>query len=239
MDFTDGSQQFIEFRQNRKDTVPTPAIEEPQPAKWITVPHEDILFYIEDAFTGNGPATILLDYEKTVVKDIDSREVVYEIQPNDEIEAFEFLYQENGKDTYIHVRCPNGEIGYIRLHKNYFEDLDYKLIEILEVDGKETRVYSVNAEVWVSAIFLKDIPSENGKNIKQLWTEEEVETCKNQRKKFNIIATTDDEKWLKIRADDTEGWISYTDVDPGKGGPLFRTPYYDIKNFLFSISDYL
>lgn len=131
--------------------------------------------------------------------------------------------------------------GWIKTDYNPYKDGHWSIIETITADGKEKTVRKASGKYKLltfhdkgERVTLYSSPSSDSGII--------LSTAENEQS-VTVIAMTDEkeicriygnhsEYWVKIRLNDTEGWIFGEQLESGRGGPK----YYDIPSASISLN---
>jgi hypothetical protein len=165
-------------------------------------------------------------YDVKVLKEPLENEVLYTVQKGDHIAITNVIDYESAKKTFVQVKTPSGEIGFIRIGSNPYRNGEYSYLETINVDGLDTKVLKMTQRFNVSdGIFLKILPSVDSENVHEITHEQGSEL-------YNANAITSDYKWVRIKLDEYEGWVPENCLSVARGGPIINTPeaiiYFDL-----------
>lgn len=165
--------------------------------------------------------TLLFDpsgYETKVLTDPLSNETVYIVQKGDKIVVSNVLEYRSLKKTFIKVTTPSGQVGYIQIGWNPYQNGAYSFQESIIVDGMEIKILNISENFDVSdGFFIKSLPSEKSENLHEI-------THSEGGRSYQVTAITSDYKWVKITLGQYVGWVPANALSVGRGGPTINTP---------------
>lgn len=157
-------------------------------------------------------------YDTKVFKDPLGDEVVYVVQKGDKIEISKVIEYKTTRKTFLEIRTPIGETGYIQIKSNPYREGEYSYLESIKVNGLDVKVLKMTQSFSVSdGIFIKELPSESSGNIHEITHAEGAEI-------YYAMAITSDYKWVKLKFNKYIGWVPADSLSVGKGGPVIDTP---------------
>ena len=156
-----------------------------------------------------------------------SNKLIYTSKFNDKIIISKILYLKKYKKTSLEIKIPSGEIGYIPISVNPFENGNFLYKEIIECNGSKIKILNLNK------IYNIECDDNNFANIKKM-PFENSETIGIITKCLDVVVTeiTADYKWIYITHDLYNGWINSDYICRGVGGPVMMTPEECIKEEL-------
>lgn len=156
-----------------------------------------------------------------------SNKLIYTSKSNDKIIISKILYLKKYKKTSLEIKIPSGEIGYIPISVNPFENGNFLYKEIIECNGSKIKILNLNK------IYNIECDDNNFANIKKLpFDKSETFGIINQCLDVVVSAITCDYKWIYISYNSCNGWIKTDYICRGIGGPVIMTPEECIKEEL-------
>jgi hypothetical protein len=165
-------------------------------------------------------------YDVKVLKEPLKNEILYTVQKGDNIEITKVIDYESVEKTFIQVKTPLGENGFIRIGSNPYGNGEYSSLGTINVGGVDITVLKMTQSFNINeGTFMKSLPSSDSENVYEI-------THKQGSGLYNSIAITSDYKWVKISINEHEGWVPDNCLSVARGGPIINHPkasiYFDL-----------
>jgi hypothetical protein len=148
------------------------------------------------------------------------------IQKNDIAEVSHIVHVKETNKTTIKVRVNNKIDGFIQIDENPYHNGNFSFVEKINVNGAEVTTLKFESTFIISEeTIIKDLPSNNAKNLHEISHKEGGEY-------FKSIAITSDYQWVKMVVGEISGWVPARTLSRDIGGPTIYTPeksiYWDL-----------
>lgn len=156
----------------------------------------------------------------SVYKDMNSSEILYVIQDNDVLNVDAVIYNSQSMCTFVRVKIPSGETGYMQLSSNPYKNGNFSPAGIEKDSSFQNKVLKFED-------YLKFGDYSDGMPVKLHPFAISETVCildgyKTYKYKVDLI--TEDFKWVRIKSDTLNGWIETKRINRDIGGPVLYTP---------------